>query len=204
MTYEATSSAISSPVSEAGAPACELQDGPMIDLFGQALCHASPTASLQSLMAERKASAITGISGRFSSPSPASCALQGSMASRLQQLLSGDGGTAQPWTLRAKDTPLRRAYCEVTPVAQTTKGSGSTGWPTPAARDGKDISRSNAFLSQRLRHSPSMATRLLGRGESWQAITLIYCLAMGYPSQWNDARPKDTVTPSSRKSRPSL
>lgn len=160
---------------------------------------ASPIPSLQSLMVERKAKVISGILRRFSWASSASANLQWSLENRLLQRFSGDGGTSSPWRLSVKATPLRRRYCELMPLKRATKENASTGWPTPAARDGKDISRSSAFLSQRNRHSPSMATRLLEQGAPWTVITAIYCLAMGYPSKWNDLRPMATEMPSSRK-----
>lgn len=194
---------ISSPASEGGHSPSVLQDGPMTDLFGQEAAPANPSASLRSLMVERKARAMKGISGRNFAASSESESLTQSLASRLTTLSHGDGGTPQRWTLRLKHTPARRRFFEQTVSAQYISESGSSGWPTPAARDGKDISRSNAFLSQRQRHSPSMATRWLERGGCWQQITTIYCLAMGYPSQWNDARPRDTATRLSRKSPPS-
>lgn len=161
----------------------------------------SPTASLRSLMAERKAKAIAAICGRTSAPSSASVALQRSMESKLATRLAGVGGTKPQWILKPKVTPAQRLYCELTPLERRTKGGGSTGVPTPAARDGKDISRSTAFLSARLRHSPSLATRLLTQGAPWTAITAIYCLVMGYPLVWNATRPMATATPSSRRSR---
>ncbi len=162
---------------------------------------ASPIPSLQSLMVERKAKAMGGILRQFSYPSSASGDLQLSLESKLRTRFLGDGGMNSPWRLKEKATPARRRFCELTPSAPPTRGSGSIGWPTPAARDGKDISRSNAFLSQRLRHSPSMATRWLTQGGPWQAITAVYCLAMGYPLLWNASRPMVTAMPSSRRAR---
>jgi hypothetical protein len=66
-----------------------------------------------------------------------------------------------------------------------TAAKGSALLPTPAARDYRDLSAGKAFLSQRKRHSPSMATRLLERGVSWTAISTAYEVAMGLPSQWS-------------------
>lgn len=200
-TYANTHNATSSQESEDGHSPCVLQNGQTIDLFGQAPVHASPIPSLQLVMAARKAKAMADIYGRLSPISSKSVILQRSLESKLLAQSNGDGGIKQQWTLKPKATPARRAYCEQIPMEQTTRGNGSTGWPTPAARDGKDISRSTAFLSQRLRHSPSMATRLQERGAPWTVITAIYCIAMGYPSCWNDMRPKATEMQSSRKQR---
>ena len=75
--------------------------------------------------------------------------------------------------------------------------------PTPAARDYRDLSAGKAFLSQRRRHSPSMATRLLERGVHWSAISTAYEVAMGFPSRWTAGELKRLGTPLSRKSRKS-
>jgi hypothetical protein len=163
-------------------------------------CGALP---LPSPYGRARAPALPPASRQFSFPSSESAALQRSLESRLEARLSGDGGTNSPWRLKGKATPARRRFCELTPSVPRTKGSGSIGWPTPAARDGKDISRSNAFLSQRLRHSPSMATRLLTQGAPWTVITAIYCLAMGFQSSWNVTPSTATAMRSSRKSRKS-
>ena len=173
----------------------------MTDLCGQAVAHASPSVLPLSLMAARKDKAIAAICGRSFMATSESNALQSSLASRLQARFAGGGGMTRPSTLSPRATPARRLYCELTLLEQTTRENASTGWPTPAARDGKDISRTTAYLAARKRHSPSMATRLLERGAHWTVITAIYCLAMGYPSRWNDLRPMATETPSSRKSR---
>jgi hypothetical protein len=69
--------------------------------------------------------------------------------------------------------------------ALTTSATGFISLPTPCARDGKDISRSNAFLSQRKRHSPSLATRLLDSGHSWRVITAARSRARGYGNAIN-------------------
>ena len=57
---EATDSAISSPALAAGPMPCASPDGPMIDLFGQAVAPVSPSPS----RANKKALTIRGTSGR--------------------------------------------------------------------------------------------------------------------------------------------
>lgn len=64
------------------------------------------------------------------------------------------------------------------------KGSGLL--PTPAARDFRDLSAGKAFLSQRKRHSPSLATKLLDRGVHWTHVSEAYEVAMGFASGWTD------------------
>lgn len=77
---------------------------------------------------------------------------------------------------------------------------GSGLWPTPAARDGKDLSRSSAFLSAKLRHQPSMATRLLTLGAHWTVVSQVYDLAMGFPLFWSAASSERLATRLSLKS----
>lgn len=172
----------------------------MNDLFGQAPAPASHTASEALPMAARKASAMKGIYGRISSGSSESTNLTRSLANKYLRQLDGAGGTKPLWTWKAKRTPVRRLFFELTPTEHYTSENDSTLWRTPAARDGKDISTSTAFLSQRTRHAPSLATHLLNLGASWEAISLGYCLAMGFPSKWNDTRPMLTAAQLSRKS----
>ncbi len=78
------------------------------------------------------------------------------------------------------------AYLHPRP-ASPIDGTGSALLPTPAARDFRDLSAGKAFLSQRKRHSPSLATRLLERGVHWTMLSTAYEVAMGFPSQWSDA-----------------
>jgi hypothetical protein len=59
--------------------------------------------------------------------------------------------------------------------------------PTPNARDGKDLSRTSAFLAARERHSPSLSTEALAAGVAWQSVAPLYEAAMGFPWQWTDA-----------------
>jgi hypothetical protein len=61
------------------------------------------------------------------------------------------------------------AYLHPRP-ASPIDGTGSALLPTPAARDFRDLSAGKAFLSQRKRHSPSLATKLLERGVHWTML----------------------------------
>lgn len=69
----------------------------------------------------------------------------------------------------------------------TMSATGYLSLPTPAARDGKDLSRTEAYLSQRERHSPSMCTILLLGGTPWFHVSYHYEREMGFPSQWSAA-----------------
>lgn len=155
---------------------------------------APTTPSLATLTAERKARQVAAISGRFTYVSTGSAALQSLLESRLQALFHGHGGMKSPWILKKKTTPLGRSFSELMPSERSTSGGASAGWPTPAARDWKDLGKSGAFPSQLARHSPSMASLLLSRGVHWTAVSTGYCLAMGYPSSWNEALSRVTET----------
>jgi hypothetical protein len=76
-------------------------------------------------------------------------------------------------------------------------------WPTPNARDYRDLSRTQHFLSARKRHTPSFATELRVRGWHWTEIAGAYEALMGFPSQWTVIESGRSATPSSRKSRKS-
>jgi len=129
MIYEATHSAISSPVSADGPKPCTLQDGPMTDLFGLALAPVSPSA----LRASSVAAVMSATYGLRSSGSSASAALQASLVSKLPELLASRGLTMWQQTWKTQVTPLRRRILAHTASAHRISGSGSTGWPTPMA-----------------------------------------------------------------------
>lgn len=153
-----------------------------------------------SIGGEKKARETRVTCGRISTGSQSTKNLTRLLASRLQTRFPTGGSTDYAMTWKIRATPSGRRYYQLVVSAQSMLGKDSTGWPTPAARDGRDISRSKAFLSQRKRHSPSMATHLLEQGAPWQVITAIYCLAMGFPSSWNVTRLGVTAMQSFRKS----
>ncbi len=72
------------------------------------------------------------------------------------------------------------------PLVPLTGATASGLLPTPTARDGKDLSKTTAYLSARLRHSPSIATQALTAGVAWQNVPHLYEMAMGYPLGWSD------------------
>ncbi len=90
------------------------------------------------------------------------------------------------------------AYLHPRPVSPI-DATGSALLPTPAARDFRDLSAGKAFLSQRKRHSPSLATKLLERGIHWTMLSTAYEVAMGFPSQWSDVELNPSEMRSSRK-----
>ena len=199
MTCEAIPNVTSSPALESGLSLSEWPVGKTLDLFGPGHVLANPLASRPSSTV--RDSTTSGTCGPSGSNSSASAALQSSLENRLRALTEANGSTAFSITWKEKATPAGRRYLQQQARALTTSEGGTISLPTPCARDGKDISRSNAFLSQRQRHSPSLATRLLESGLPWQVITPVYCLAMNLPLHWNDCAPKGTATRSTREPR---
>ena len=129
MTSKAMHSVTGSPELVVGATLCDLQDGPMTDLFGQALAPVSRSAPQASSVAATM-SATYGL--RFSTSSE-SAALAACLASRLPALLDSRGSIMFALTWKAQATPLRRLICALRARGLHTSGSGCTGWPTPNA-----------------------------------------------------------------------
>lgn len=90
------------------------------------------------------------------------------------------------------------AYLHPRP-ASPIDATGSALLPTPAARDYRDLSAGKAFLSQRKRHSPSLATKLLERGVHWTMLSTAYEVAMGFPSGWSAVELSPSETRSALK-----
>jgi len=127
MTSEATPSVTSSPESADGATPCDLPDGPMTDLLGQALVPANRSASPAPSVAAR----MSATYGLRSSASSASVGLQRCLANRLPELLASRGSTMFALTWKTQATPLRRQICRLAASAHRTDDSGCGGWPTP-------------------------------------------------------------------------
>jgi hypothetical protein len=124
-----TPSVIGSPGSESGPTPCDSPVGPMTDLFGQPLSHASPSAQpgKDSVL---KTSA-TSLKCGFGSPQSAD--LQSRLANRLSQRLASGGSTLFSYALSKPTTPAGRQYFLLRASARRTSGQGFTGWPTPDA-----------------------------------------------------------------------
>lgn len=128
-TSEATPSATSSPALADGVMHCDSPAGPMTDLFGQEVVHASPSAPQESSVQRMTRDTY----GRRSSDSSASAALQSLLASRLPGLLDSRGSMVFSLTWKQQVTPLRRRICALLASARRTSGRDCIGWPTPMA-----------------------------------------------------------------------
>lgn len=190
MTLEAMNSATSSQASEGGATPYGLQDGPTMDLFGQAVAHASPSAR-QATSVAAKMSATYGLR---SSTSSASAALERSLANRLPALLDSHGGTMWRLTWKAKTTPQRRQICQLAALVLRTLGHVSTGWlPTPrASMGGHMVCWSRAESGEhRSQLEDYLAWLFLAAGgkrmEGANVCPRLCATIMGYPAHWLDS-----------------
>lgn len=144
-TCAATHSVISSLASERGATPFVLPDGRMIDPCGLARV----LASLSHRQVKALGLQTSGISGRRGSISSASAALQSSLESNLRQAFDTAGSILFVQTWKAKATPSRIPYLELTASARRTSGSDAGSWPTPCANQANG--EPEAFLERKRR-----------------------------------------------------
>lgn len=126
-----THNATSSLASADGPTPCGSQECQMTDLFGQVPVRASRSASRESSAARQ----MSATSGRNSSVSSASVALQSSLENRLKQQFASAGSTLFRMTWRPLVTPSGRRLCRLAVSALRTSGHGCGLWPTPIAND---------------------------------------------------------------------
>jgi hypothetical protein len=131
-TSEDSTSATSSPESLDGVSLSDSPDGPMTDLFGQALAPANRSAPQGSSVAQK----MNATYGLRSSGSSASASLQQSLANRLQERLDSRGSTMFALTWKSQATPLRRQICRLAASGRPTDGSGCGGWRSPTKGNG--------------------------------------------------------------------
>ena len=131
MTLNPTRSATSSPGSADGPMPSGSQDGPTTDLFGQAPVRVSRFRAQDSA----KAMPTNDTSGPLFTALSPSAPLQWSLASKLQAQTAGSGCQLYALTWRDQDMPSGPPICALRASARRTSDSGSTGWPSPQARD---------------------------------------------------------------------
>jgi hypothetical protein len=186
-----TTSATSSPASEDGVTPSDLQDGPMTDLFGQALVPANPSRSQGGSVAQQ----MSATYGLRSAVSSASAALQHSWASKLQERLDTRGGTMFTLTWKAQATPLRRQICRLAASAPRTGDSGCGGWATPTTRDWKDGATTlentpvNSLLGRQVLGAISPGSPAQ-TGRPGRLSPLFSAWLQGYPPEWCLAAPE--------------
>jgi len=158
MTFEDSRNAIFLPGSEDGRSPCNSQDGARIVPSGRDLVPVSRSAK----RASKKGKTTNGISGRRCSGSSASVSLSQCLVSRLRQQLDTDGSTEYRTTWREKITPLGRSYWEHSASAHRIKEADYTGWPTPQACEGPNMSTTRENGRQAARITPQTVVGLVG------------------------------------------
>lgn len=133
MTSSPTPNATSSPASASGRSPFAVPDGQMIDLFGRVPVR----ANLSPRQARELGLMTSGTSGQTSIGSSKSAALQSCLESRLQARTQNLGSTLYKLTWKPWRTPSGLSRSRLRASVPRTSATGSTGWPTPMARDFK-------------------------------------------------------------------
>lgn len=150
---------------------------------------ANPVADLRLRMFE-----TYGLRGSGSSES---ADLQSSLESRLRAILAGGGSTVFALTWKPLTTPAQRRVCQLLARVQSTSDIESSSWPTPCARDWRDLShRGTEYAAARARRQPSAVTTSYIRGFGYTQIRYLLSRLMGFPDQWVSCAPSET--PSTR------
>lgn len=132
-TYAVSRSAISSQALASGPMPSGLPDGVTTDLFGLVPVR----ANLSARQAKELGLMTSGTCGPISITSSKSAALQSSLESRLQARTQTLGSTLYAMTWKPWVTPSGRSRSRLRASVRRTSETGSTGWPTPQARDHK-------------------------------------------------------------------
>ena len=193
-----TPSATSLPGSAAGVTLSDSRDGPMTDLFGQAVVPVSP-----SLPPDHKRAGVTiDISGRIGRGLSASVALQRSLVNKLRQQWPTGGSMLFSMRWKPVVTVAGRSVSRLQVSALRTGDNGYGSWATPTTRDHKDGNAAscqnvpiNCLLGRQVHLSGSPAET----ASSDQLNPAFSLWLQGYPTAWGRCAVR--VMPSSRKSR---
>lgn len=132
----ATPNTTSSPESADGASPSNSPAGPTIAPCAPARARANPSAPPASNSAQK----TNATSGQSSATSSRSAKLQSRLASRLRARLGASGSPEFVLTWKDWDMQSGPPICALRASAPRTSGKDSSGWPTPAARDGEHCS----------------------------------------------------------------
>ena len=132
-TCAASPSAISSQALAFGHMPSGLPDGATTDLFGLVPVR----ANLSARQAKELGLMTSGTCGQPSTTLSKSAALQSSLESRLQAKTQTLGSSLYVMTWKPWITPSGRSRSRLRASVRRTSETGSTGWPTPKANDGR-------------------------------------------------------------------
>ena len=136
MISPATLNITSSPASADGASHSNSLDGLSIGPCAPAPARANPSAP----QASNSAPPMSATSGQPSATSSPSSRLQQHLGSRLRARLGANGSPEFVLTWKEWDMQSGPPICALRAQAPRTSGKDSSGWPTPAARDGEHCS----------------------------------------------------------------
>ena len=156
-TYADSHNAISSQALAFGPMPSGLPDGATTDLFGLVPVR----ANLSARQAKELGLMTSGTCGQRSITSSKSASLQSSLESRLQALTQGLGSTLYKLTWKPWITPSGQSRSRLRASVLRTFETGSTGWPTPQARDHKGANNPGNELTHNARPLNEMV-RLAG------------------------------------------
>ena len=176
-----------------------LPDGRVIDPCGLALALASLSARQVKALGLR----TSGIYGPPGSTSLRSESLQRSLESRLKARLRDSGSMSFVATWKVLVTPSGQRLSLLRASGLRNSDTGHGLWQTPTTRDGKGQSgrgnRERRGKGGRL-HVANLCDQIVDIGrQDLVRSTSFRCALMGYPMQWEAARP--TATRLSRRSR---
>lgn len=157
-------------------------------------------ANLSPRQAAEEGLLTSGTSGRTGTTSLRSAALQSSLESRLRAKMASHGSTLFKLTWKDRATPSGRLICALRASGRCTSDSDSGSWPTPNARDGRDLSLTGTVCPAWFKRK-SYSTVVLAylRGYTPDQIVPLYGRLMGLPDAWTQCAP--TATRSTRKPR---
>jgi hypothetical protein len=130
---QGTPNAISLRVSESGATHYVNQDGLIVDLFGQVVAHANPSA-LQATAQEQPTSATCG---QFGLNSLSSADLTLSLGNKLKARLNTDGSILFKMTWKEKVTALGLPVSLLRASVRRISDTDCTSWRSPQRSDGE-------------------------------------------------------------------
>ena len=196
MTFADILSVTSLPESAGGVSPCSSRDGRKISRSGLEAAHASPTVQREN----REETPTRATSGRRSSVSSRSVALNSCLGNRLRTRFSTGGSIEYTQTWKEKSTPSGRRYLVHTASERRTDGTGSTGevsaWLTPTSRDFKDGSPANVprnFLGRAVWNvflpgeAVNSSSAGMGKLVGYRLNPYFSAWLMGFPKAWTEA-----------------
>lgn len=165
-----------------------LLDGPMMRRYGLGAAPASHSLPVDT----STYLGINAIFGRNGTLSSRNAGLQLSLVNKLRGLMASSGSPEciSTWKRQITRSGLLLSVHQVSGLG--TIGSDSTFWPTPMARDYKDLSRTGSHKASHERHQPSVVCRAYDRGYQTSQVPYLVATLMGYPDQWISLSPSET------------